>query len=53
MASIWEMASLRVPDMMWRPFYDFVFQRGGGDGAVGMTEFNSVRDDLTLGVTLD
>jgi hypothetical protein len=32
---------------------DFVFRRGQGDGAVGMTEFNSVRDDLTLGVTLD
>ncbi len=32
---------------------DFVFRSGRGDGAVGMMEFNSVRDDLTLGVSLD
>jgi hypothetical protein len=32
---------------------DFVFRGGRGDGAVGMTEFDTVRDDLTLGVTLD
>jgi hypothetical protein len=31
---------------------DFVFRRGRGDGAVSMMDFDSVRDDVTLGVTL-
>ncbi len=32
---------------------DFFFRRRRGDGAVRMPAFNSVRDDLTVGVTFD
>jgi hypothetical protein len=32
---------------------DLVFWSGRRDGVVGMTEFDHVGDDLTLGVTLD
>jgi hypothetical protein len=32
---------------------DLVFWSGSRDGAVGMTEFDHVRDDLALDITLD
>ena len=32
---------------------DLIFRRRRGDGTKGMSEFNRVRDDLALGITLD